>query len=113
KYNIDGYVSKGRNSTVELLQAIKNISKGNRYLPEQVMTLKDNKPFEIEVYDIELLKHLSNGLLQEEISVDFKNKGYSWSSTSSIEKRLNKLRTYFNAKNATHLVSIAKDMGLI
>lgn len=113
KHNINGYVSKGRNSTSELLQAIRTISEGERYLPQQIHPLKDNMPFEIEVYDIELLKCLSKGLLQEEISAEFKNKGYSSSSRSSIEKRLNKLRAYFNAKNATHLVSITKDMGLI
>jgi|SRR5690554_375537 len=113
KLNIDGYVSKGRNSTPELLQAIQTVSEGKRYLPQQLNSFKNNKPFEIEVYDIELLKCLSNGLLQEEISTEFKKKGYSSSSTSSIEKRLNKLRAYFNAKNATHLVSIAKDIGLV
>lgn len=112
--NIDGYVSKGRNSTSELIKAIETISEGNRYIPQSVVnSLKDDMLFEIETYDIDLLKCLSRGLLQEEISMEFKNKGYSSSSTSSIEKRINKLRTYFNAKNTTHLVSITKDMGLI
>lgn len=112
--NIDGYVSKGRNSTSELIKAIETISEGNRYIPQSVVnSLKDDMLFEIETYDIDLLKCLSRGLLQEEISTEFKNKGYSSSSTSSIEKRINKLRTLFNAKNTTHLVSITKDMGLI
>ena len=35
------------------------------------------------------------------------------SSLSSIEKRLNKLRIDFKANNAIHLVSTAKDLGLI
>lgn len=112
--NIDGYISKGRNSTSELIKAIEIIFDGNRYIPKSVVnSLKDDTLFEVETYDIDLLKCLSRGLLQEEISAEFKNKGYSSSSTSSIEKRINKLRTYFNAKNTTHLISITKDMGLI
>ena len=64
-------------------------------------------------YDIELLKLLSIGLSQDEISSNFKQKNISPNSLSSIEKKINKLKLYFNAQNAIHLVSITKDTGLI
>jgi two-component system capsular synthesis response regulator RcsB len=113
-YNIDGYVAKGRNSTTELLKAIQTISDEGCYVPKFISdSIKDDVLFEIEAYDIYLLKCLSKGLSQEEISTEFKNKGYSSSSVSSIEKRINKLKIYFNSKNTTHLVSTTKDMGLI
>ncbi|MFT4696886.1 MAG: hypothetical protein ACI9SJ_000002 [Flavobacteriaceae bacterium] len=60
-----------------------------------------------------IIKLLSNGLSQEDISFQFKNNQTSPSSLSSIEKRLNKLKIQFKAINSIHLVSIVKDVGLI
>ena len=68
---------------------------------------------EINDYDIELLKQLSQGLSQEDISHNFKTNAISPNSLSTIEKRLNKLRIQFKANNAIHLVAIVKDLGLI
>ena len=68
---------------------------------------------EIDDYDIELMNLLSTGLSQDEISLHLKNKNISPCSLSSVEKRLNKLRVQFEANNAIHLVTIAKDLGLI
>ena len=68
---------------------------------------------EIEDYDIKLIKFLSKGLSQDEISAHLKTNNISPSSLSSIEKRLNKLRIQFKANNAIHLVAIVKDLGLI
>lgn len=114
KFHINGYVSKGRNSIVELKKAIEEIYKTNRYVPEYIANaLKEDTVFEIETYDTDLLNHLSRGLSQEEISIDFKKRGYSSSSVSSIEKRINRLKIYFNAKNIAHLITITKDLGLI
>jgi len=112
--HINGYVSKGRNSTTELKQAIETIYETGKYIPEVLSNAsKAEAVLEIEAFDIDLLKHLANGLSQDEISKDFKKKGYSSSSVSSIEKRINRLKIYFNAKNATHLISLTKDIGLI
>jgi DNA-binding NarL/FixJ family response regulator len=60
-----------------------------------------------------IIKLLSNGLSQEDISFQFKNNQTSPSSLSTIEKHLNKLKIQFKANNAIHLVAIAKDVGLI
>tara|TARA_R110001583_G_scaffold68241_1_gene194396 strand:- start:807 stop:962 length:156 start_codon:yes stop_codon:yes gene_type:complete len=51
--------------------------------------------------------------LQEEISDKIEGKRWSPTSISSIGKRLKFLREHFNANNSTHLVSIAKDLGLV
>lgn len=114
KFHINAFIPKGRNSIVELKKAIEEIYKTNRYVPEYIANaLKEDPVFEIETYDTDLLKHLSRGLSQEEISIDFKKRGYSSSSVSSIEKRINRLKVYFNAKNIAHLITITKDLGLI
>ncbi|QEE48052.1 response regulator transcription factor [Flavobacterium alkalisoli] len=116
-YKIDAYIIKGRESTQELIEAIDTISKSQKkstYIsPKLNQLLKEDLFFEIEQYDIDLIKNLSKGLTQDEISYLLKKEGKTPSSISSIEKRINKLKIFFKAKNTIHLISIAKDMGII
>ena len=112
--DIEGYVSKGRESTAELLKAIKAVYNGEKYVSPHLAHLK--KPAlitEIDQLDLEIIKLLAQGLIQSEIVEDFKTKGKKVSSISSIEKRIIKMKASLKARNTTHLVSIAKDMGLI
>ncbi|WP_432411754.1 response regulator [Rasiella sp. SM2506] len=111
---VDGYVSKGRNGLTELRKAITTIAKDSIYLSPQLSQLLNQKErLEIDDFDIELMRLLSLGKSQEEISANFKQSNISPSSLSTIEKRLNRLRIQFKANNAIHLVSIVKDLGLI
>lgn len=112
--NVNAYVCKGRHGLIELNKAINEVYSNKIYVSPQVAQALSNKSnLEIDDYDIELVKYLSKGLLQNEISQRLKNAKISPSSVSSIEKRLNKLRVQFKADNATHLVAIMKDLGLI
>lgn len=115
KHAINAYVGKSRESGAELLDAIALCYKGEGFFisPHLSYILKDCSLLEIDDHDIELLKHLAEGYTQPEISDIFKIKGFASSSTSSIEKRINKLKIYFKAHNAIHLISIAKDLGVI
>ncbi len=114
KHNVNAYVCKGRKGSVELSQAIKNVYNNEQFLSTQVArALSPKTNIEIDDFDIELVKQLSLGQLQNEISDYFKANNISPSSVSSIEKRLNKLRIQFKADNATHLVAKMKDLGLI
>ena len=114
KYKIKAYVCKGRRGLIELSHALKTILNDELYLSDQVsQALNKKSELEIDDYDILLIKQLSNGLSQDQISQLFKDKNVSPSSLSSIEKRLNKLRIQFKANNAIHLVAIVKDLGLI
>lgn len=113
-YNIEAYVCKGRKGLVELYKAVNAVANNKQYVSPLVENaLNSNLNLEIKEYDIELVKQLSNGLSQHEISDYFRDNNISPSSLSSIEKHLNTLRTQFNANNMIHLVSIAKDLGLI
>lgn len=112
---INAYISKGRNSIPELQNAIQRI-----YNHEDVKltvaiahALRDNSLFEIESYDITLLKSLSNGLTLDEISTNFKSTGIVPNGSSSLEKRINRLKIYFKANNNVHLIAITKDLGLV
>lgn len=114
KFNINGYVCKGRQGLLELAQAIKTIHNNTLYLSPQVANaLSHHKDIDIDDFDISLISYISQGLVQDEISQIYKQNGITPSSLSSIEKRLNKLKVQFNVKNTTHLVATAKDLGLI
>ncbi|TSE08092.1 MULTISPECIES: response regulator transcription factor [Aquimarina] len=111
---INGYVCKGRYGLNELVQSVTEVYNGNAYLsPQLESSMSKNNVFELMDYDILLLKHLSDGLTQDEIGDYFKKNHISPSSISSIEKRLNKLKFNFKAKNAIHLVAMTKDLGLL
>lgn len=113
---IDAYVIKGRNSIKELEKAINSVYNNETriLLPKTITNTSTEKSIiEIDAYDISLLKLLSKGLIITEIATEFKNSGIVPNGNSSIEKRINKLKTYFKANNNVHLIAIAKDMGLI
>jgi len=113
-FNVNAYVCKDRKGSRELEEAIQAVSIGELYVSPQVSgALSPRVELEIEDYDINLLKLLSKGLSQDEISSKLKSNDISPNSLSTIEKRLNKLRIQFKANNAIHLVSTAKDLGLI
>jgi two-component system, NarL family, captular synthesis response regulator RcsB len=112
---VNGYVLKGRNSIPELKKAIRSIYANDLVFlsPPIAHQIGDKSLLEIEIYDIELLKSLSKGMTQDEIGFEFKKNQISPSGTSSIEKRINKLKIFFRANNNAHLIAIVKDLGLI
>jgi len=112
---VHGYVLKGRNSIPELKKAIQSIyNSEDKYLsPEIASVLFDKSLIEIETYDIELLKSLSKGFTLDEITLQFKSDGINPHGSSSIEKRINKLKIFFKASNNVHLIAISKDLGLV
>ncbi|MGK0412855.1 MAG: DNA-binding NarL/FixJ family response regulator [Polaribacter sp.] len=112
---IQGYVWKNRNGLQELKKAIHSIFISDEFYisPDLNITIYPRKPLEISDFDVFLILNLSKGFPQEEISNKLKQNGIKPSSISVVEKRLKFLKVHFNAKNPTHLVSIAKDLGLI
>lgn len=113
--NIDGFVIKGRYSIEELKVAIKKVFKGEgKFISAELSHILQNKEIsEIDNYDIQLLKCLSVGVPQENMETKFKELNITPNSKSTIEKRINKLKIYFKANNTVHLVSIAKDLGIV
>jgi two-component system capsular synthesis response regulator RcsB len=112
---IDAYVCKGRDSIQELITTIQRIynNEDRTVTHEIALALRDKTLFEIESFDISLLKSLSKGLTLDEISSDFKDSQLQPNGTSSLEKRISRLRIYFKANNNVHLIAIAKDLGLV
>ena len=112
---IDAFVLKGLNSIEELKKAIKILSASDQIFisPEVSSALQEKNNFEIDDLDIKILKHLAAGTSQDEIIEILKNSDAKPNSKSAVEKRLSKLKDFFKANNTVHLVSIAKDMGII
>lgn len=111
---IIGFVIKGRESSIELVEAIKAAFLDHIYVsPQFAGILKQQPLFEIDKYDIEILKMLSMGSTQEDISHAFKQNDYPSPSTSSIEKKINKLKFMLKAQNSIHLIAIAKDLRIV
>lgn len=114
-FGVNAFVSKGREGSAELSSAIKVIyNSDTRYIsPHLSHLLADSSALEIDENDLQVLKYLSKGLGQEEIAKVLQELKRPSASLSSVEKRINKLKIIFRAKNLAHLVSITKDMGLI
>lgn len=113
-YAVNGYVCKDRKGSIELDRAIKSVVTGELFLSPQVCrALNPKSNLEIDNFDIHLLNLLSKGMSQDEISSNLKSNAISPNSLSTVEKRLNKLKIQFKANNATHLVAVTKDLGII
>lgn len=112
---VNGYVLKGRNTMYDLKIAIeKAFNNESKNISAELQHLfQDKTTSEINDYDILLIKNLSIGISQESMEIVLKEAGISPNSKSSIEKHINKLKIYFKANNVVHLVSIAKDLGII
>jgi two-component system capsular synthesis response regulator RcsB len=113
--NINAFVYKGRDGISELKKAVQVVCREDTIISSlgNPHTLEDDFLVEIEEYDVSILKSLSFGLLLKEISLDLKKTGIEPNSSSSIEKRINKLKTYFGARNNAHLIAMTKDMGIL
>jgi DNA-binding NarL/FixJ family response regulator len=112
--HIDAYVCKDRRGMTELKEAIFQLKRGKTYnSPRIERSLKQENLITLDVFEINLLKFISQGLTHEEIREKLKQKNIKPSSKSAIEKRLKELRENFNAKTTPHLISIVKDLKLI
>lgn len=113
EHKIDGYVCKGRDESIELVNAIHEVYKNNTYVSPQINLDAPNTIFELDAFDILILKELANGISKKEIGEKFKAQNISPNSESTIDKRISKLFDAFQAKNTTHLIAKLTKDGLI
>lgn len=111
---VEAYVCKGRTGLPDLAKALTALSKGNTFFSQPIKQgLNKRSPIDITAYDIELMRQLANGLAQRALPDYLRSNNIEPSSLSAVEKRLNTLKSHFDAKNPTHLVALVKDLGLI
>lgn len=113
KYNVNAFVSKGRNDGKELRTTIKKVYAGEIVVPQEILNSIRNNSLEFSEYDVHILELLSKGWKQADIGVFLKENNFGRNSQSAIEKRLNELRGSLNAKNNIEMIVICKDLGII
>lgn len=114
-YDINAYVEKGRDESIEIKKAIHYVLDNKRYCSPEVERLLRNTDdiSQTDKYDELLLQLLAKGLKREQVASYFQENDFPARSLSSIEKRINKLKVLFDAHTSEQLVAIAIDRGLI
>lgn len=109
--NINAYVCKGRHGLSELVKAIQEVYHNRTFVSPQISLNVSDNVFELDEFDILILKDLADGLTKKEISERLKQKNITPNSESTIDKRVSKLFDEFGAKNTNHLLAklIRKD----
>lgn len=110
---INGYVCKGRNSLAELINAIQEVYQNRTYVSPQLNLNTSNSVFEMDKYDLMILKDLAEGFTKKEISEKLKKQNISPNSESTIDKKVSKLFDEFGAKNTHHLIAKLIKQGKI
>ncbi|MBM1105034.1 response regulator transcription factor [Aurantibacter crassamenti] len=110
---INGYVCKGRNSLNELINAIQEVYHNRTFVSPQLNLNSASSVFEMDKYDLMILKDLSEGYTKKEISEKLKRQNISPNSESTIDKKVSKLFDEFGAKNTHHLIAKLIKQGKI
>lgn len=110
---INGYVCKGRNSLNDLINAIKEVYQNRTFVSAQLNLNTASSVFEMDKYDLMILKDLADGYTKKEISEKLKKQNISPNSESTIDKKVSKLFDEFGAKNTHHLIAKLIKQGKI
>ena len=111
---IDGYVNKGRMDGKNLKTAINTIFENRKYISsENLINLRKTDTIELTAVEYSILKLLSEGILQKDMTEILKERSLKPNSLSSVEKTLNYLKETFAAKSNEHLIAICKDLGVL
>ncbi|MCT1525505.1 response regulator [Sphingobacterium hotanense] len=114
EYGIDGYVRKARRDAQHLKEAFIAIDQGHTYVSFDIkQSLKQSHTYEFSNIDIQIVKLLSEGVLQKEIPNHLKQRNIKPSGLSSVEKRLNMMREVLAFNKNEQLVAYCKDKGFI
>lgn len=110
---INGYVCKGRNGLLELTNAINEVYQNRTYVSPQINLNSTDAVFELDEFDLMILKELADGLTKKEVSEKFKAQNIKPNSESTIDKKVSKLFDEFGAKNTQNLIAKLARKGKI
>jgi len=114
KYSIDGYVCKGRNDAMELQDAIKQVEKNKQYYPRQYQKqIKQKNAHNFTGRDLAIITQLANGVRQKDIPAYLKANNIDSASLSSVEKRLNLIKSAYDFSTNEQLIAFCKDNGIL
>lgn len=112
--DIDAYVRKGRYDAEDLKRAVEAVYQNKKY---RTANLRHNRrvenTYDFKTFDIEIITLLCDGKSQKEIPDLLKEKNFKPSGLSSVEKRLNLIKTALNFSNNGQLIAYCKDKKII
>ena len=112
--DIDAFVPKARRDAQDLKSAIETIFASKKYFsPNLKKDTSEEKPHEFNDFDITIVKLLSIGVLQKQIPFHLKQKNITPAGLSSVEKRINFLKTTLNIFSNEQLIAYCKDKQII
>lgn len=111
---INGFVRKARGDAQELKNAIEQIAKNKRYYPRDYrLNATQGNQHAFTTYDKTIIRLLADGYAQKDIPVWLENNDIRPCGLSSVEKRLNLIKTVMSFTKNEQLVLFCKEMGLI
>ncbi|MFI5163015.1 MAG: response regulator [Sphingobacteriales bacterium] len=114
EFNIDGYVRKARGDAGELKSALEMLAKNRRYYPREFRSFAHQEnQHDFTVYDKTIVRLLAEGYAQKDIPVWLESNDIRPSGLSSVEKRLNLIKTAMGFTKNEQLVVFCKEIGLI
>lgn len=112
--NINGFVQKGRMDAFELEKAVQVISKGQNFISPTVKEkINPSKSHQFTKYDLTILSLLANGMKLKEIPNKLTELNVQPNGMSTMEKRLNHIKSVLNFTKNEQLIAFCKDMGII
>jgi two-component system capsular synthesis response regulator RcsB len=112
--SIDAYVRKARYDAEDLKRAIESVSNNMKYRSADLMRKKNSDhSYDFKAFDIEIIKLLCNGTPQKNIPAYLQQKNIKPSGLSSVEKRLNSIKTSLNISSNEQLIAYCKDKKII
>jgi two-component system capsular synthesis response regulator RcsB len=112
--NVDAYVRKARYDAADLRRAIDAVFNNKKYRSADLMHKNRlEKSYDFKMIDIEIITLLCNGVPQKNIPSYLLEKNIKPSGLSSIEKRLNTIKTSLNIYSNEQLIAYCKDNKII
>lgn len=114
RFNVNGYVCKGRHDAIDLNNAISIIAEDNRYIPlEFRKAVRDKNTYDFDDFDTMIISQLALGVKLKDIPTYLEKRGAKASSLSSVEKRLNLIKESFSFTTNAQLIAYCKDRKII
>jgi two-component system capsular synthesis response regulator RcsB len=112
--DIDAYVRKARYDAADLRRAVDAVYNHKKYRSADLMhTKKTENSYDFKTVDIEIITLLCNGVPQKNIPSYLLQKNIKPSGLSSVEKRLNSIKTSLNIFSNEQLIAYCKDNKII
>ncbi|HKG06336.1 MAG TPA: response regulator [Pedobacter sp.] len=109
---IDGYVRKARNDAQQLKAALELITQRRRYYPSEFRA-PNTHMHNFTDYDKTIIRLIFEGMPQKDIPTYLTIHKITPTSLSSVEKRLNQIKTSMGFSNNEQLAVYCREMGLI